>query len=161
MDFIWSPWRYQYISKADQPKGCVFCLLPQKEDDQDSYILYRGRFNYVVLNIFPYTSGHMMIIPFSHIALLSDIPKDVSDEMMDLTKQAQSAIAQEYRPDGFNLGMNLGRAAGAGVAEHLHMHIVPRWIGDANFTTVIGETRVLPESLVNTYERLKKYFSEK
>src|SRR6185369_8436536 len=125
--------------------------------DQDSYILYRSHFNYVVLNIFPYTSAHLMIVPFSHTALIADLPKEVSDEMMDLTKQTQSAIAQDYRPDGINLGMNLGRAAGAGVAEHLHMHILPRWIGDANFTTVIGETRVLPESLVNTYDRLKKY----
>src|SRR4029078_8585805 len=111
MDFIWSPWRYQYISKADQPQGCVFCILPQKEDDQDSYILYRSHFNYVVLNIFPYTSAHLMIVPCSHTALITDLPKEASDEMMDLTKRAQSAIAQDYRPDGINLGMNLGRAA--------------------------------------------------
>jgi ATP adenylyltransferase len=158
MDYLWSPWRYKYISKADQPQGCVFCLL-QEGSDEANYIIYRGAHNYVVLNIFPYTSGHLLIVPFAHIALLSEISKEISDEMMDLTKEAQSALGQEYRPDGFNLGMNLGRAAGAGVAEHLHMHVLPRWIGDANFTTVVAETRILPEELETCHKRLKKYFN--
>jgi len=158
MDYLWSPWRYQYVSNSQQSEGCIFCSLHEEKNDEARYILHRGSFNYVVLNIFPYTSGHLLIIPFEHIALLNDASKESSDEMMDLTKQTQLAIEQEYHPHGFNIGMNLGRAAGAGVAEHFHMHVLPRWYGDINFTTTVGETRVLPEALETTYQRLKKYF---
>ncbi|MBL8148733.1 MAG: HIT domain-containing protein [Blastocatellia bacterium] len=158
MDHLWSPWRYQYIAKEKKYNECVFCRLPKEERDEETFIVYRGCFNYIVLNIFPYTSGHLLVIPFQHTSSFSDIEKEVSDEMMDLTKKCQAVLQQEYKPDGFNLGMNLGVASGAGVAEHLHMHILPRWFGDANFTSVIGETRILPEMLGNTFLRLKKYF---
>ena len=160
MDYLWSPWRYQYITNAVKQPGCVFCQIFQG-DDEKNFILFRGSANYVVLNIFPYTSGHLLIIPFVHTALLAETPSETSAEMMELTKQCQAALKQEYKPDGINLGMNLGQAAGAGVAEHLHMHILPRWFGDINFTTVIAETRVLPETLESTYQRLKPYFSQR
>ena len=159
MDYAWSPWRYQYITGAKKETGCVFCRLPAESTDQTNYILYRGESCYVVLNIYPYMSGHLLIIPFTHLALLSDLPKNISDELMDLTKFCQSILKKEYKPHGFNLGMNLGEAAGAGVAEHLHMHIMPRWFGDINFTTAIGESRILPEMLESTYSRLKPHFS--
>src|SRR5262245_61503459 len=161
MDNLWSPWRYQYVTNASPPQGCIFCSLLQAENDEAVYILHRGAFNYIVLNIYPYTSGHLLIVPFAHTAQLMDIPKKASDEMMDLAKQVQSALTDEYRPQGLNLGMNLGRAAGAGVAEHLHMHVLPRWFGDVNFITTVAETRVMPEALETTYQRLKKYFDNK
>lgn len=159
MDRLWNPWRYQYVTATKKETGCVFCRLANESNDEENFILYRGKYSYIVLNIFPYNSGHLLIIPFVHIKLLADLEKNISDEIMDLTKLSQTAIEKEYRPHGFNLGMNLGEAAGAGVAEHLHMHILPRWFGDANFTTVIGETKNLAEMLANTYQRLKPYFS--
>ena len=159
MDREWSPWRYQYVTGAKQETGCVFCRLASESIDQTNFILYRGTHCYIVLNIYPYMSGHLLIIPFAHLSLLSELPKEASDEIMDMTKLCQSVLEKEYKPQGFNLGMNLGQAAGAGVAAHLHMHILPRWFGDINFTTVVGETRILPEMLENTYQRLKPYFS--
>ena len=158
MDRLWSPWRYQYVTNTNQTAECIFCLLAQRHTDEADYILYRGKLNYIVLNTYPYTNGHLLIVPLNHMALLTDATKESSDELMELTKECQSMLAKEYHPHGFNLGMNLGRAAGAGVAEHFHMHIMPRWFGDINFTTTVGETRVLPETLENTYQRLKRYF---
>ncbi|MEW6213223.1 MAG: HIT domain-containing protein [Acidobacteriota bacterium] len=158
MEHIWSPWRYRYIASADSEKGCVFCLALAKGDDRASLIVHRAPRNFVILNLFPYTSGHLMIVPYEHTASLADVDEATTAEMMEIAKQAQRAIEAEYRPDGFNIGLNLGRAAGAGVAEHLHLHVVPRWAGDANFVSVVGETRVLPEELETTFERLKKHF---
>ncbi len=161
MEFLWSPWRYQYIQANAQQKGCVFCQLAKDqgpEADEANYIVHRGQNNFVVLNLYPYTSGHVLIVPYAHIALISEADKSVTDEMMDLAKQAQRAIGIEYRPSGYNLGMNLGRAAGAGVADHFHLHLVPRWVGDTNFMTTLGEVRVLPEALADTYRRLRKHF---
>lgn len=122
------------------------------------FVLKRAEFNFVILNIYPYTSGHLMVVPYKHVATLDQADKAVSDEMMDLTKAAQLAISEVYRPDGLNLGMNLGKAAGAGVDGHIHLHVLPRWVGDANFMTAIGQTRTIPESLNSTYEKLKNRF---
>ncbi|MFN7946001.1 MAG: HIT domain-containing protein [Blastocatellia bacterium] len=159
MDFLWSPWRSQYVGSGHREKGCVFCRLAGRpEDDAASYIFYRGQHNYLVLNLYPYTSGHALIVPYAHQALLCEADKATTDEMMDLAKRMQQALGEIYRPDGFNLGMNLGAAAGAGVAEHFHLHIMPRWFGDSNFMTTVGETRVLPETLTATFQKLKKYF---
>jgi ATP adenylyltransferase len=161
MDFLWSPWRYQYITATHHEAGCVFCrLAPDQGPEADAahQVLYRGRDNFVVLNLYPYTSGHLMIAPYAHLALLSDAAKPVTDEMMDLAKRAQKAMGAVYRPQGYNLGMNLGSAAGAGVVGHFHLHLLPRWVGDTNFMTAIGETRVLPEELAETYRKLKPYF---
>ena len=158
MDVLWSPWRYDYIkaSGGTVNNGCVFCsILSNSASDEENFILKRAEFNCVILNISPYTSGHLMIVPYDHVSLLSDSGRQTTDEMMELTKQAQAAISDVYTPDGVNLGMNLGRAAGAGVDSHFHMHVLPRWVGDANFLTAIGQTRSIPESLETTYQRLK------
>ena len=158
MDVLWSPWRYDYIkaSGGTVNNGCVFCsILSNSASDEENFILKRAEFNFVILNIYPYTSGHLMIVPYEHVSLLSDSGRQTTDEMMELTKQAQAAISDVYTPDGVNLGMNLGRAAGAGVDSHFHMHVLPRWVGDANFLTAIGQTRSIPESLETTYQKLK------
>lgn len=164
MEFLWSPWRNHYVTsgQAQQPPGCVFCYFAAHcapAFDTEHYILFRGQHNFLLLNLYPYTTAHLLIVPGAHIAELADVAKPITDEMMDLAKEAQRVIGQEYHPDGYNLGMNLGSAAGAGIAAHLHLHLLPRWSGDANFMTTVGETRVLPEALSDTYQRLKKYFS--
>ena len=164
MDRLWSPWRYDYINSGSsveksKPASCVFCSMLEAEGtDESKYILHRAKHNFVVLNIYPYISGHLMIVPYAHLAEIATAPKEITDEMMDLTKRAQGVLGEVYRPNGFNLGMNLGRAAGAGVADHFHMHIMPRWIGDTNFMTTVGETRVHPEDLATTYKKLRGRF---
>jgi ATP adenylyltransferase len=160
MDYLWTPWRYQYISNANSNKECVFCAAISGQDDESRFILYRGQHNFIILNIFPYTNGHLMIIPYCHTAWLNELDDVSSNEMMALAKRTQTVLANVYRAHGINLGMNLGEAAGAGVAGHLHLHILPRWIGDSNFMTVVGETRILPEGLETTYQRLKPHFIE-
>lgn len=163
MEFLWSPWRHQYVTsdQTQKPPGCVFCYFvtpTTPEFDAEHFILHRGQHNFVILNLYPYTTAHLMIVPYTHIAELVSVAKPVSDEMMDLAKFAQQVIGSIYHPDGYNLGMNLGSAAGAGVAAHLHLHVLPRWKGDANFMTTVGETRVLPEALADTYQKLKPHF---
>jgi ATP adenylyltransferase len=157
MEHIWSPWRYKYIANADRETGCVFCRVLEGRDDHN-YVVHRAQLNFVILNLFPYTSGHLMIVPYEHTASLAGLSAEVTTEMMELAKLSERALEAEYHPDGFNIGMNLGRSAGAGVADHLHLHVVPRWAGDANFVSIVGETRVLPEDLPTTYQKLKKYF---
>ena len=130
-------------------------MVNDKGRDEELFILKRGLFNFVVLNIYPYTSGHVLIVPNEHLSELAAGSKEATDEMMDLTKSVQRALSDIYRSDGINLGMNLGQAAGAGVAGHYHMHILPRWVGDVNFMTAIGQTRTLPETLPDTYKKLK------
>jgi ATP adenylyltransferase len=163
LDRLYTPWRFDYIKgtsgeKTGSGDACVFCALPAREDDENVFILHRARLNFVILNIYPYNSGHLMIVPFEHTADFSGLAKGTSDELMDLAKRAQAALAEVYRPQGFNLGMNLGQAAGAGVTDHLHLHILPRWSGDANFMTTVGDTRVIPEDLRATYEKLRNRF---
>ena len=154
MDYLWTPWRYAYVSGAAPVTGCIFCNAP-KEADEKARIVYRGVQCYVILNTFPYTSGHAMIVPYAHLDELNKLPPDAALEMMTLTQRMEVVLRDLYHPDGINLGMNLGKAAGAGVAGHVHMHILPRWIADANFVSVIGETRVLPEALEVTWERIR------
>jgi len=158
VDYLWTPWRYAYVSSADKATGCIFCKLPQMGDDERALIVHRGRYNYIVLNSFPYTSGHSMVVPYEHVDRLSKLKAETLAEMTELTQKLEAVLFEVYRPDGVNLGMNLGKAAGAGVAGHLHMHVLPRWVADANFMTVVGETRVLPELLAETYARLKQKF---
>ena len=158
MDYLWSPWRYQYVTQAVPQKGCVFCVKMQQSNDEENLILYRGLNSYVLLNLFPYNTGHLMIAPYNHIAELSLADDATWMEMMSLTRKAEQAIKKAYRPDGINLGMNLGKSAGAGIADHIHMHVLPRWHADSNFITVIGETRILPEVLPDTYRKLKPLF---
>ena len=155
MDYLWTPWRYAYVTGADQATSCIFCNAP-KESDQKALIVHRGTCCYVILNTYPYTNGHVMIVPYAHFDELQKLPADAASEMMALTQRMESVFRSLYRPDGINLGMNLGKAAGAGVAGHLHMHILPRWVADANFVSVIGETRILPEALEVTWERIRE-----
>ena len=163
MDILWSPWRYAYIKSNDSElvandNGCVFCgILNNSASDEKNFILYRAEFNFIILNIYPYISGHLMVVPYAHLADLDRAEKKITDELMDLAKSCQTALREVYEPHGFNLGMNFGRAAGAGVAEHFHLHILPRWVGDANFMTAIGETRTIPEDLRTTFDKLKGY----
>ncbi len=157
MDYLWTPWRYAYVSTADKAAGCVFCEKTAA-DDRESLIVHRAEHNFIVLNKFPYTSGHVMIVPYAHLDELRKLPADAAQEMMALTQKAESVLREVYSPDGINVGMNIGKAAGAGVAGHIHMHVLPRWVADANFVSVVAETRVLPELLDETWRRLKEKF---
>ncbi len=158
-DVMWAPWRMSYVTRdpADRPE-CVFCAAPQSESDADPYILRRGRTAYVIMNLYPYNNGHLMVVPYRHVPRLTDLPSDATAEMMDLTQEAQTVLQERMHPHGFNLGMNQGSAAGAGIEEHLHLHIVPRWVGDTNFMPAIGDTRVMPQHLDETYELLREGF---
>ena len=158
MDYIWSPWRYQYMAQvlAGKQPECFFCDAVAGKNDAETLVVHRGKNAFVILNRFPYTSGHVMIVPNAHVAELSLCDARTLGEMMQLAQRVETAFRANYKPDGINLGMNLGRAAGAGVVGHLHLHVLPRWIGDSNFMTVTGETRVHPEDLKTTYERLSK-----
>lgn len=164
MDVLWSPWRYDYIKSGDSKtsavsSGCVFCdILASPASDEEKFILHRAGFNFVILNVYPYVSGHLMVIPYKHLSEIDQANKETTDELMDLTKKCQTVLREVYAPNGFNLGMNLGKAAGAGVAGHFHQHILPRWIGDVNFMTSIGQTRTIPEDLQTTYDKLKGKF---
>jgi ATP adenylyltransferase len=158
MEHIWSPWRYQYVAASSADTGCVFCRILDEGNDRENRVLHRGSHNFVILNRFPYTSGHLMIVPYAHEPSLTGLDQDITIEMIDLAKLSQRALELEYSPDGFNIGFNIGKSAGAGVAEHIHLHVVPRWAGDANFVSVIGETRVLPEDLEGSFNKLVKHF---
>lgn len=156
MDYLWTPWRYRYVAEAKNISGCVFCNAVSANRDEETLIVLRSVKNFVILNRYPYTSGHVMIVPYDHTADFSGLEKETAAEMMFLSQRLQAAMEDVYHPDGFNLGMNLGRSAGAGIAEHLHLHLLPRWEGDTNFMTTVGETRVEPEELSTTYTRLRK-----
>ena len=155
MDRLWTPWRYRYVSTAGDPgNACIFCAAAVSGDDRAHYVVLRAEHNFLILNLFPYTSGHLMIAPYRHVATLADADPAALEEMMLLTARAEKALRGLYKPDGLNIGMNLGDAAGAGVPGHIHMHVLPRWTGDANFMTTVAETRVLPETIETTYERV-------
>jgi ATP adenylyltransferase len=156
MDYLWTPWRYAYVTADSKTTECIFCELPKAGDDAKTHIVYRGRHCYIVLNTFPYTPGHIMVVPFAHLDELHKLPVEASHEMMALSQKMERVLRRLYAPDGVNLGMNIGKAAGAGVAGHIHMHVLPRWVADANFVSVIGETRILPESLEITYVRIRE-----
>jgi ATP adenylyltransferase len=158
MDYIWTPWRYQYVKDANRNSTCVFCEIAASNDDESNLVVHRAQSNYVVLNRFPYTSGHVMVIPYQHVATLEEAPSEAVAEMMTLTRRLETVLRKIYQPSGVNIGMNIGEAAGAGVAGHIHMHILPRWVADSNFITVVGETRILPEDLSETWKRLRNGF---
>lgn len=161
MDYLWTPWRYAYVTGAAKNSGCIFCDLPKQNDDAKTRIVYRGEHCFIILNTYPYTPGHVMIVPYEHLNELRKLAPDAAHEMMNECQRIESVLRELYHPDGVNLGMNIGAAAGAGVAGHIHMHALPRWVADANFMSVVGETRILPESLETTYERISKALSEK
>jgi len=154
LDHIWTPWRMEYIQEHNEDKACIFCSAAKGEDDRENLVFYRGKHVFMILNRYPYTSGHVMCVPYAHKPRLRDITQETRGEMMELVNKAVEVLQQVYTPEGFNIGLNLGEVAGAGVAEHLHMHIVPRWTGDTSFMSAVGNTRVLPESLPDTYKRV-------
>ena len=155
MDYLFTPWRYAYITSAGKTPGCIFCESA-KRNDREAFIVYRGEHCYIILNTFPYTSGHVMIVPYEHADELEKLASAAATEMMALSQRMEAALRSAYHPDGINLGMNIGAAAGAGVAGHIHMHVLPRWIADSNFMTTVGETRVVPEDLRTTWEKLRQ-----
>jgi len=159
---LWSPWRHEYITAGgagSDSSRCVFCeLRANPTKDEENFVLHRASCNFIVLNIYPYITGHLLIVPYEHLADLDALAKEASDELMDLTKRCQTALREVYRPAGFNIGMNLGRSAGAGIAGHVHIHVLPRWTGDSNFMSTIAETRVISEELSATYRKLRDHF---
>jgi ATP adenylyltransferase len=155
MDYLFTPWRYAFLVSERKDSDCIFCELPKLGDDAKAKIVYRGKHCFIILNSYPYTSGHVMVVPFAHMDELQKLPEDAAHEMMDCSQKVENVLRGLYKPDGINLGMNIGKAAGAGIAGHIHMHVLPRWIADANFISVVGETRILPEELDVTYLRIK------
>ena len=161
MDFLWTPWRYQYVTSLAEPVACVFCRAGEDTaHDQEHLVVHRGARNFILLNRFPYTSGHLMVVPYEHLSTLEDLPDDTLVELIRLARLAEQRLRALYRPDGLNLGFNIGRSAGAGIAGHVHLHALPRWTGDTSFMTAVGETRVLPEDLETTWNRLSQVFRQ-
>jgi ATP adenylyltransferase len=150
----------KYILGHNEKKECIFCSALEAGNDQENLIFSRGEHVFMILNRYPYTSGHVMCVPYAHQACLQDLSEETRAEMIELTSKAVEVLQCVYSPEGFNVGLNLGAAAGAGVAEHLHVHIVPRWVGDTNFMTAVGDTRVLPEALADTFERVKQAWDD-
>jgi ATP adenylyltransferase len=158
MDYLFTPWRYAFVTSAHAATDCLFCELPKANDDERTLIVHRDKHCFVILNAYPYTSGHVMVVPYQHIDQLRKLSSEAAQEMMELTRRLEGILRELYHPEGLNLGMNLGKAAGAGIASHIHMHVLPRWTADANFISVIGETRILPEELATTYKRIRAAF---
>jgi ATP adenylyltransferase len=157
---LWAPWRMDYVAHCDEPAGCIFCVKPAEDRDRVNLIAHRGKHAFVILNRFPYNNGHLMIVPYRHTGELSDLSPAERIEIFDLIDASRSALKKVMKPHGFNVGMNLGRTAGAGIAEHLHVHLVPRWDGDTNFMPVLGHTKVVSEGLEETWDKLKRAFEE-
>ena len=157
MERLWAPWRLEYMI-ADKAEGCIFCMYPQQENDRENRILCRGEHAFVIMNAFPYSNGHLLIPPYRHLADLSELTDEESLEIMQLTQRSLAALKETFRPDGFNIGVNQGTAAGAGIADHMHLHIVPRWNGDCNFMPVFADVKVIPEALEATYDKLRIVF---
>jgi ATP adenylyltransferase len=157
---IWAPWRLAYVKDAskDNADECIFCTKPAEEDDERNLIVHRGERCFVILNLFPYTNGHLMVAPYEHTGKLQDLDPETVAEMMALAQRSMRRLEQVYEPHGYNVGVNQGRIAGAGFEGHIHLHVVPRWGGDTNFMPVIGDTRVMPQSLEDSFKALKEAF---
>jgi ATP adenylyltransferase len=162
MQYLWAPWRMEYIrgAKDDSLDECIFCSLPRAQADRHNLILRRGRQVFIILNKFPYNPGHLMVVPYTHTADLNDLVPDALTDLMLELRRAINCIRREMHPDGYNVGINLGRTAGAGIPAHVHYHVVPRWDGDHNFMPVIAETKVIPQHLLQTYDQLAPFFQE-
>jgi ATP adenylyltransferase len=159
MQTIWAPWRIKYILSGGKARECFFCQkLQQPDKDQENFVLYRGKDAFALLNIYPYNSGHIMIAPYAHVSTLTDLTQEQISDLFFVTQLCEGVLTQGVRPEGFNIGINLGRASGAGMEEHLHVHIVPRWNGDTNYMTTISNVRVIPEHLEDSYARLAPLF---
>lgn len=158
MERLWSPWRLQYVTGADQAIACVFCQALDTAAESP-LVVFRGRLAFVILNLYPYNNGHLMVVPTRHVGSLAAATREELAEVIELTRRSEMALGEAYAPHGLNVGINLGKAAGAGVLDHLHVHLVPRWSGDTNFMSVVGDVRVLPEELEQTAERLRPIFA--
>ncbi len=161
MDRLWAPWRSKYIESfseenSNKERGCLFCEKANSNDDEKNFVLFRGRNCYIIMNLYPYNSGHIMVVPYKHTPNFSDLNDEEMLEIMQVIKKGISALEFALKPHGFNVGANLGRVSGAGIADHIHFHIVPRWNGDTNFMPVISETKVISELISDTYNKLKK-----
>ncbi len=154
---IWAPWRMEYI-QMEKPQGCILCEKPAQNNDAANYIVYRGEKNFIIVNIYPYNPGHLMIAPFRHAASLEGLTDGERHEHIDMVSRSIQVLREVFDPAGFNLGTNIGKAAGAGIADHVHTHIVPRWEGDTNFMPVFADTRVVPQALAETYQKLRDKF---
>lgn len=159
MKNLWAPWRMQYIL-GKKPSYCIFCAMPEENRDRENLILYRSENTYVIMNRFPYNNGHLMVLPYVHVSSLEGLEPELMREMMELTQYSVDCVTKAFSPDGFNIGINLGKMAGAGIEEHLHIHIVPRWAGDVSFMTVLDEIRVIPEHVLDSYDRLHPVFNK-
>jgi len=157
MEQIWAPWRIQYI-QMEKPEGCILCDKPGQNNDAQNYILYRGSKNFVIMNAYPYNPGHLMVAPYRHVASLDELTDDELREHFSIVSRSVRLLRQVFAPGGFNIGVNIGKVAGAGIDEHVHTHIVPRWQGDTNFMTVIADIRTVPEALADSYRKLKGKF---
>jgi ATP adenylyltransferase len=158
MKVIWAPWRIQYIL-SEKPRECLFCQYPKEQNDRQNLILYRRKNTYVIMNKYPYNNGHLMAVPYFHTSSFDGLSNEVLAELMETTRYAVDCLKEVMRPEGFNVGLNLGRAAGAGIEEHMHIHIVPRWGGDMSFMTILEEVRVIPEHIHATYDKLYPIFN--
>jgi ATP adenylyltransferase len=163
-DIMWAPWRMSYIAAVHDHKienpACVFCRLPTLDNDAETYILGRGEHCFVVMNVYPYNNGHLMIVPYAHVDAITGLEEDTTTEMMRLLRRSQTVLTEAMNPHGFNVGINQGGAAGAGIADHVHLHLVPRWVGDTNFMPVMGNVRVIPQHLDDTYAMLRGGFAK-
>lgn len=158
MKALWAPWRMEYILSVKE-RECIFCTKAAENNDRDNLILYRGIKTYVIMNKYPYNNGHIMVVPYLHASELTGLPDDIISELMILTRHSVDCLKRAFNPEGFNIGINIGAAAGAGIEEHLHIHAVPRWAGDTNFMIVTGEVRVIPEHILDTYDKLYPIFN--
>ncbi len=157
MKNLWAPWRMEYIL-SEKPKECIFCEKPMESKDRDNLILFRGNLSFVIMNKYPYNNGHLMVVPYKHTDTLEGLSKEELHDLMEMTQFTTYTLKRAFRPEGFNIGINIGVVAGAGIEEHLHIHIVPRWGGDSNFMAVVGELRVIPEHILETYDKLYQFF---
>lgn len=157
MKMLWAPWRMRYIL-SDKVHGCIFCELPKQDRDRENLILYRSSHNFVIMNRYPYNNGHIMVVPYPHAPTLDDLNDETLLDFMKVTQLAVKSIRKAFMPEGFNIGINIGKIAGAGMEEHIHLHMVPRWAGDTSFMTVFDEVRVIPEHLLSTYDKLLAAF---
>ena len=159
MERLWAPWRMEYILN-EKPHGCIFCIGDEPADDHERLILHRGSFSFVMLNRYPYTNGHLLVVPYRHTSDLDELNHDEMFDLLDTVRLSRNVLQSAANPQGYNIGLNLGKAAGAGVDEHLHFHVVPRWNGDTNYMSVISDVRVMPENLMVTYDKLCRVFRE-